>query len=185
MRLVLVRHAPAEPDPARPASAWALGPAGLAAARALAGRLPAPDVLLSSPLPKAAGTAAAIAEATGVPPRLDERLGETRGADAWLGDHRERAARYVAGEPVAGWEPQAEAAARVDAALREVAGAGTVVAVSHGRVLAVWLATAAGLADPAAFWADLRYPDAWTVELDPAPQGWAVGSRPVRVEAGP
>jgi len=187
MRLVLVRHAASEPDPALPASAWPLGDEGRAAARALAALLPAPDVLLSSPLPKAAGTAAAIARVAGVPVRLDARLGETRGAEAWLDDHRRRAARYVAGEPVAGWEPQADAVARVDAALRAVAasGAATVVAVTHGRVLALWLAAAATLPDPAAFWAGLRYPDAWAVEAAPGRQRWAVGSPPVRVQAAP
>jgi broad specificity phosphatase PhoE len=134
-------------------------------------------------LPKAAGTAAAIEAATGVTARVDERLGETAGAEAWDGGHRERAARYVAGEAVAGWEPQANAAARVDAALRDAAGDGavTVAAVSHGRVLTLWLAAVGALPDPAAFWGGLRYPDAWALDVEPGAGGWTIHRAPVRV----
>jgi broad specificity phosphatase PhoE len=181
MRLVLVRHAASQPDAALPASAWPLGAEGRQAAATLARSLPVPDVLLTSPLPKAAGTAAAIAAAHRVDVRVEPRLGETAGAGAWDGGHRERAARYVAGEPVEGWEPQATAAARIDAALREVADAALVVAVSHGRVLTLWLAAVGAVPDPAVFWADLRYPDAWALDADPGPEGWTIPSAPVRV----
>lgn len=75
MRLLLVRHAhadPGDPDELRPLSAR-----GRDEARALARRLAAaaPDVILASPLLRARETAAAIADASGAELRVDERLG--------------------------------------------------------------------------------------------------------------
>ena len=74
MRLILVRHAhsdPGDPDELRPLSAR-----GREEARALGERLAAerPDAVLSSPLLRARETAAAIAKASGVDLRIDERL---------------------------------------------------------------------------------------------------------------
>lgn len=74
MRLFLVRHAeaaPGEPDELRP-----LTPGGRAQSRALGERLAGerPSVVLSSPLLRARETAQAIARATGVELRPDERL---------------------------------------------------------------------------------------------------------------
>lgn len=74
MRLILVRHAhadPGEPDELRPLSAR-----GQQEARALGERLAAarPEAVLASPLLRARETAAAIAEATGATLRVDERL---------------------------------------------------------------------------------------------------------------
>jgi phosphohistidine phosphatase len=74
VRLILVRHAEAEPG--RPDELRRLTPAGAAAARDLGARLAAerPDAVVSSPLVRARATAAAIAEAAGVEPEADERL---------------------------------------------------------------------------------------------------------------
>ena len=74
MRLILVRHAhadPGDPDELRPLSAR-----GRAEARALAERLAAvaPTAVLASPLLRARETAAAIADAAGAELRVDERL---------------------------------------------------------------------------------------------------------------
>jgi phosphohistidine phosphatase len=74
VRLIVVRHAhadPGDPDELRPLSARGRGEA-----RALAERLSGerPDVVLSSPLLRARETAAAIAKAAGVELRVDERL---------------------------------------------------------------------------------------------------------------
>jgi phosphohistidine phosphatase len=76
MRLYLCRHAKAasgEPDAAR-----TLAPEGRDQARALgellAARENAPVLVLSSPLVRARQTAEAIAEATGAPLRIEERL---------------------------------------------------------------------------------------------------------------
>ena len=74
MRLILVRHAhadPGDPDELRPLSAR-----GRDEARALGERLAAeqPEAVISSPLLRARETAAAIAKASGVELRVDERL---------------------------------------------------------------------------------------------------------------
>jgi broad specificity phosphatase PhoE len=129
------------------------------------------------------GTAEEIVCVVGGEVRIDPRLRETRGGDRWDERHRELAARYVAGEALPGWEPQAEAVARSDAALRDAAAtaAGPVGVVTHGRLLALWLASTAALPDPAAFWDALRYPDAWQIELDLVADGWRVLSPPARV----
>jgi phosphohistidine phosphatase len=72
VRLFIVRHGeaePGEPDALRPLSA-----AGREQSRALAGRLPSLDAVLTSPLLRARETAAALARAAGVEPEVDERL---------------------------------------------------------------------------------------------------------------
>jgi phosphohistidine phosphatase len=74
MRLILVRHAeaePGEPDELRP-----LSPEGHETSRELGARLRSqrPDAVLSSPLLRARQTAAAIAEAAGIEPEADDRL---------------------------------------------------------------------------------------------------------------
>ncbi len=76
MRLYLCRHAkaaPGEPDATRE-----LAPEGHAQARLLgellAAREDAPVLVLSSPLVRARQTAEAIADATGAPLRIEERL---------------------------------------------------------------------------------------------------------------
>ena len=81
MRLILVRHAhsdPGDPDELRPLSAR-----GREEARALGERLATerPDAVVSSPLLRARETAAAIAKAAGIEPRIDERLAPGAGAD--------------------------------------------------------------------------------------------------------
>jgi phosphohistidine phosphatase len=84
MRVYLCRHAqavPGEPDELRELSA-----AGLRQARALgealAGRVDAPALVLSSPLLRAQQTAAEIGRATGAPVRIDEALAPGATADA-------------------------------------------------------------------------------------------------------
>ena len=92
MRLLLVRHAeaaPGDPDELRPLTA-----AGRDAARELGERLAAeqPEAVVSSPLLRARETAAAIAEASGLPVETDERLApgatadDVRGAVAGKGE---------------------------------------------------------------------------------------------------
>jgi broad specificity phosphatase PhoE len=136
--LWLVRHAPVELDLDRPAHTWELTPEGRADAEELALRLPPVSRVLSSPEPKAVATAEPIARAAGVELELDERLREVR-RDANLPDydaHRAAVRRYLAGEPVDGWEPRDEVVARVRAA---VAGIDNAVVVSHGMALSLLL----------------------------------------------
>ena len=51
-------------------------------------------------------------------------------------DYQERVRRYLAGEPLDGWEPRADARARVAAALD---GLDDAVAVSHGLAISLYL----------------------------------------------
>jgi probable phosphoglycerate mutase len=136
--LWLVRHAPVELDLDRPAHTWELTPDGRADAEELALRLPPVARVLSSPEPKAVATAEPIARAAGVELELDERLREVR-REANLPDydaHRDAVRRYLAGEPVAGWEPRDHVLARVREA---VAGVDNAAIVSHGMALSLLL----------------------------------------------
>ncbi len=150
-RIVLVRHAETVDNAAR---VWQghkdtpLSDRGRAQVQAAAPHLAAyePAVVVSSDLQRAASTAEAIAELTGRPVRLDERLREVH-VGQWQGMHADRvreqypdvvaaldrgedAPRGVTGET------RAEVAVRAGAALREVADAlepgQTAVVVAHG-----------------------------------------------------
>ncbi len=81
MRVILVRHAEAEPG--SPDEERTLTPEGRGAARALADRLGAEriDGVLTSPLLRARETAAPIAEVAGVEAEADERLAPGATAD--------------------------------------------------------------------------------------------------------
>ncbi len=81
MRVILVRHAEAEPG--SPDEERTLTPEGREAARALADRLGAEriDGVLTSPLLRARETAAPIAEVAGVEAEADERLAPGATAD--------------------------------------------------------------------------------------------------------
>jgi phosphohistidine phosphatase len=76
MRMYVVRHA--EADPGDPDELRALSATGREQAREVADRLsleqPPLDAVVSSPLLRARETAAAIAEASGLRPDVDERL---------------------------------------------------------------------------------------------------------------
>ena len=96
MRLILVRHAhadPGDPDELRPLSAR-----GREEARALGERLAGaePDAVLASPLLRARETAAAIARASGVELRVDDRLAPGATADDVLEAAEETGAIVVA-----------------------------------------------------------------------------------------
>ena len=153
MRLILVRHAMPEVDPAVPPHRWQLGPAGRAAARSL--RLPPHARLVASDEPKAAETLRHAG-----PVRCDARFGEVRRTPAWRPDHRELARAYVDGAAHDGWEPHAAVVARFDAALAAHADTDVLVVGTHGMALTCWLA-AHGRIDgpPGEFWAALSFPD--------------------------
>jgi len=121
MRLILVRHAhadPGHPDELRPLSAR-----GREEARALGEQLAGeqPELVLASPLLRARETAAAIAKAAGAELRIDERLAPGAAAEDLLG------AAAGAGETVVavGHQPDcSEIAAALGAGVREFAPAG-------------------------------------------------------------
>ncbi len=136
--LWLVRHATVELRLDEPAHTWRLTDEGRAAAEVLARRLPAVERVLSSPEPKALGTAEPIAHAQGLEVEVDERLREvereTNQPD--YDAHRAAVRRYLAGEPVDGWEPREGARARVLAA---VAGVDRAAVVSQRMLLSLLL----------------------------------------------
>src|SRR5438045_246170 len=105
--LWLVRHATVELRLDEPASTWPLTDDGRAAAETLARRLPSVARVLSNPEPKAVATAEPIARVQGLQVEIDGRLREVeREANAAGRDaHRAAVRRYLAGEPVEGWEP--------------------------------------------------------------------------------
>jgi len=160
--IVLVRHAPTEynvADRLQGTLDIALGEAGVAQARAVAdalvGQYGAPDLLLTSPLARAAQTAAAVGEAAGVEVVADARLTQ-RSYGAWEGltwDEvrarwpQEYARRMEGLDPrIDGWDATAAVGARVAAALEEAAvGRELVIAVSHGSAILAGTLTLMGL----------------------------------------
>jgi broad specificity phosphatase PhoE len=163
VKLFLVRHAMPAVDPDVPAAAWELSSEGRREARALAQALPADALLVASGELKARQTL----EPAGSP-QSDERFDEVARDEPYEGDFRERRRAYVAGADHPGWEPRGQVAARFAAGVRfwaaNAEGRPLVIA-SHGMAITVWLTTTVGLADPGAFWADLRLPDLLTVDV--------------------
>lgn len=156
--------------------------------------------LASSPLVRARATAGRVAEATGLPVRVDDRLreldfgmAEGRTLDAVRAEHPEVADRFVA-DPATdhfpGGEPPADAAARADAAVRELVAAdpgGTILVVAHSTLLRLLICTLIGVPlrdyrrrlpglDPVAI-SQLRYPTA-----PAAPVTLVTYNQPVAVE---
>jgi broad specificity phosphatase PhoE len=163
--LYLVRHAMPAVDPTADPSTWPLSDQGRAAARDLAQLLPADALLLASDEPKAWQTLALSGE-RGV--TRDRRLGEVRRPERFSDDFRVGRRRYVSGEALPGWEPQRAVADRFAAAVADAvrtAGPRDVVLASHGMAMTIWLTGTVGLPDPAAFWAGLRFPDLFRVDL--------------------
>jgi len=123
--LTLVRHAQTVIDPAVPNAEWVLSEQGRAAAAALALTGPA----LSSSEPKAMETA----RLAGLDAVVDDRLREA--SRPWSDTYDADVERYLAGEPLPGWEPAAAVIERMTAALDGFDG----VAVSHGLAIALYL----------------------------------------------
>jgi broad specificity phosphatase PhoE len=136
--LWLVRHATVELRLDEPAHTWSLTEEGHAAAENLARRLPRVPRVVSSPEPKAMATAGPIARASGVEVEPDDRLREVERAGN-LPDyaaHRAAVRRYLAGEPVEGWEAREHALACVRDAVSDLDDAAV---VSHGMLLSLLL----------------------------------------------
>lgn len=163
--LILVRHAEPDASPDVPPTAWVLSERGRAAAAALVRTLPHGVSLVSSAEPKAWQTLGGTDAVT-----RDPRFGEVdRPLEPWSDDFRSARSAYVAGKRHPGWEAHADVVARfqagVDAALPTDGSA--VAIASHGMALTTWL-VGVGVLPPdeaAAFWADLRFPDAHAVDL--------------------
>ncbi len=98
----------------------------------------------------------------------DARFDEVRRVEPDGEDWRSRRLAYLRGSDHPGWEPRADVAARFDLGIRTWAAATgdhPLVIATHGMALTVWLASGAGVDDPAGFWSDLRLPDVLVVNL--------------------
>jgi broad specificity phosphatase PhoE len=173
-RLYLVRHAEPDIDPTLPASEWPLTARGVASTRRLAATLSdfGPTVIVSSPERKAVETANLIAESLEIAVAVDARVSEHgAGPDAFINDYAEFRAMVQrhfeeASDVVFRQESSLEAGARFAACAGELCQADDIpVLVSHGRIMASWLAELSGT--PAwEIWTNLRLPDLIEVDLD-------------------
>jgi broad specificity phosphatase PhoE len=171
-RLFLVRHGRSAPDPQTPPESWPLDPAGLGDLDALAasGRLPASAMWVSSPEPKALGTARRL---TDLPVTVVPELAEHRRAVRWFKDPAEfraavhRAFDDPAARAVPEWEPLADLGDRLLPAVRRILAAQPdtdVVLAGHGTAWTLLVSELTGAAPDLDAWAALRMPDLWVVE---------------------
>ncbi|MEQ1785678.1 MAG: histidine phosphatase family protein [Acidimicrobiales bacterium] len=170
--ITYVRHAMPVVTEDVHSSQWHIDSATRAATETWAGRIEVGagiGALVTSTEPKALETAAAIGARWGTVVLEDPRLRE---ADRpWIGTgYRAVAHRYLRGEQPEGWEPHAEVAERMAAAvgdaLDRAAGAPAVV-VSHGLALSLHLGDRLGPDfDRETFWSRLAFPDAWALDAD-------------------
>lgn len=172
--LLLVRHAEPDLDPSRKASTWPLNDSGRAAARDLADRLAGegPDLVVTSREPKAQQTGKIIAATIGLPVREHAGLGEQGGDSVpWMEDwetfrmavrrHFEEPSRAVLGQ-----ESADDAADRFSGVVAEtLEDARYPVLVSHGRIMASYLAAVTGV-DARMIWNSFTLPDAIAVDLE-------------------
>ncbi|MCC7363980.1 MAG: histidine phosphatase family protein [Dehalococcoidia bacterium] len=165
--IILVRHGLPAIDRAVPSEAWQLDPAGLGDISRMVEALPVPleRQVFHSPLPKAAATASVFSVVRGLQLVADERLREADHDGGWIDDYAAVARAYVSGEPLAGWEPQADVVRRMSEAIDEATGTreGTVAFVTHGLAMSLFLASRTHF-DAAEFWAGLSLPDAWRLD---------------------
>ena len=160
--LLLVRHSVPTVDRGRAAEEWRLSEEGRRRCGPLGERLAAyePQLLLSSPEPKARETAELVAPPLGLEVQVDERLRETaRRTVGWL--EREKLQHGIAqlfarpDEVVYGEESANDALARFAAA---VDGLEDAVVVSHGTVISLYAAARTGR-DAYELWRGLELPD--------------------------
>jgi broad specificity phosphatase PhoE len=172
-RLILVRHAQPEIRREVPAAEWRLSEAGKIAAVQLARRISHEGVtqVFTSIEPKAVDTARALAATWDLGVEEVPGLHEHERPEAqWMSrdafDRRIRELFARPAERVFGAESADEARRRFTIALMRLVtrAAGDVVVVSHGTVITLFVAGAAGV-EPFAFWKNLEMPCAVTLTL--------------------
>ncbi len=170
--ITYVRHAmPVASEGVHP-SGWHIDEAAKEHATAWASRLEVGDGigrLVASTEPKAVETAEAVVRRWGGEVLLDDRLREAR--RPWIGPgYRAVAHRYLRGELPDGWEPHADVAGRMGAAVSDAltgASGAPVVVVTHGLILSIHLGDRLGSDfDRESFWSRLAFPDAWALAAD-------------------
>lgn len=146
-----------------PSEEWRLSEEGRRRCGPLAERVAAygPELLVSSPEPKAQETAELIAPLLGLDVQLVEGLRETaRRTVGWLPRHAiESGIRDLFARPnqiVYGEESASAALARFEAAVAELPERGIVV--THGTVISLYVAARTGV-DPFELWQSLELPD--------------------------
>ena len=179
--LILVRHAMPEVIRGVSSKLWRLSDGSrehcVLLADALSGELASP--VISSGRPKVDDTAAVLALRRGLAVQTDERVAEVDQGSVWYdGDYRGRAADYLDGIDMPGWEARELVARRFAAAVNErlaEPGAADLVVVNHGLAMSLYLASllpevvvdnrrdAFHLVQ---FWQDLTFPDAWRLDLE-------------------
>ena len=165
-RLVLVKHSMPDVDPSRPASMWRLSNVGRHRAEVLATKLNSfsPEMIWSSPEPKAVETAGIVARAFDVPVRLADGLEEHHRDDVPYLPKRqfESAVETFFDRPdelVLGSETAEQARERFTASI-EIAimtGQKDIIAVTHGTVISLFVASVAQV-DSMSLWRRLGLP---------------------------
>jgi len=173
-RIVLVRHALPVIDPGRPAREWVLDGGAAASVTRLADALRDMEVdgILTSPEPKASGTARLIASELGLAVTEDSGLRE-QGGDRlpWFSDPEDffaAVAEHFARphNAVLGAESSTGAVNRFAAAIdRACADCRFPVVVTHGRVMCGYIGRVLGT-DPMVTWRELRLPDAFMLDVE-------------------
>lgn len=162
--MLLVRHSVPEIEPARPAHEWRLSADGRARCERLARQVAAyePELLLSSPEPKALETAELIAPRLGLAVKVENDIREHERRtlpflprSEFLRLMREFFARPD--EVVVGEESASAARARFASVVDSIDR--PAVAVTHGTVIALYVA-ASDEDGGFAFWKTLALPDA-------------------------
>jgi broad specificity phosphatase PhoE len=150
--------------PEIPAAEWQLSERGRQDAESIRGVLPAGALLVSSTEPKARQTLEPAGDVL-----TDKRFNEVCRDEAYRGDFQAARRAYVGGADHPGWETRAAVVARFDSGVRRwraLAGARPLVVASHGMAMTLWLSATVNVADPAGFWAGLRFPDVLEVHPD-------------------
>jgi broad specificity phosphatase PhoE len=154
--VIFVRHGRAILRPELPAHEWPLDEAHLDDIVALRHVLPDLPIVCSD-MRRAIDTARLLGE-----PTVDPRLAEVS-REFSDDDFRGSVARYLQGDTVDGWEPQADALARIQSS---VVDNGEAIYVSHGTLLTLYLASIVPDLSAMQFWEAFTNPDAWQVDGD-------------------
>jgi broad specificity phosphatase PhoE len=182
--LYLVRHAAPAIQREQPAREWRLSERGIADAKRLAETAATWGLraIYCSGEEKSRATALILSDATGAPVHAVELFDELRIGE-WVGnadDFNERVRAILAepAQPQRGAETADAAAARFAAGVDIVAERGLPAAlVSHGRVIAAWLASRGAIDDAFAFWRSLPMPGWTRIDLEQAPATWDASFR--------
>lgn len=174
--LILVRHSQPQIDLAVPAGRWHLSPEGEQRCLLLAERLAEyePDLIVSSTEPKAVETARAVAHRLGLPFKTSLGLHEHDRSSVLnldRGSFHESVARLFAhpGELVFGRETADQARKRFRRAIDDLLllyPRANLVVVTHGTVLALYVATLAGM-DAYFLWQQLSMPSFAVLDRPP------------------